>query len=190
MKITGESFKADVAGHQMTIVKEDGLYRHLRFSRTNTSNMSFNIVTWPGYLAYVGDMGDYVFARIPDMFEFFRGKSINKSYWAEKVQAECRDGVKEYSPEVARAWVEQQLKDYEASDDVRAEAADLDYDNGECRLYDQLEAIDFNGLSDHWEANFKEYTDRYVWCCFAIVWAIQQYDAAQKPAIQQQAALS
>ena len=29
---------------------------------------TFDIVTWPGYLCYSGDMGCFVFTRLPDMF--------------------------------------------------------------------------------------------------------------------------
>lgn len=184
-KLSSASFLADVSGHTMTVIKDDGQHRHLRFRNNGSFNQAFEIITWPGYLAIVGDMGDYVFARITDMFEFFRGNSINLSYWAEKVQASGREGVKEYSEEIARAWVKEQLDEYEASDDVREQADGLYYDNGEVRLYDQIGTIDFHGFADHWEANFKDYTHHYRWCCFAIVWAIKQYDAAKAPSAGQ-----
>lgn len=170
-------FPTDIAQHQMTTLRDDGLYRHLRFRRPGTGNMGFDIITWPGYLAYVGDMGSYVFARLEDMFVFFRDHNINPSYWAEKVEAaEIRDGIEEYSPDTARAWVKEQLDSYVATDEIRAEAANIDFDNGAFRLYDQLDAIEFNGFSDHWEADFNEYTFPYIWCCLALVWAIKKYD--------------
>lgn len=56
-------FPSDIATHRMTVIKDDGVYRHLRFRRPDTNCYSFDILTWPGYLAYVGDMGDYVFQR-------------------------------------------------------------------------------------------------------------------------------
>ena len=52
-----ERFAKDTATHAMTILRDDGLYRHLRFKRPNTSSYYFDIITWPGYLAITGDMG-------------------------------------------------------------------------------------------------------------------------------------
>ena len=96
--ITQESFLADIATHSMHVLRDDGVYRHLRFKRPDSGMMHFDLVTWPGHLAYTGDMGSYVFARQDDMFEFFRtdrrfGESqghqlfINPGYWGEKVSA-------------------------------------------------------------------------------------------------------
>ena len=31
-------------------------------------------------------------------------------------------------------------------------------------------------LSDFWEVNLYQYTYHFVWCCYAIVWGIHQYD--------------
>ncbi|PPC90275.1 MAG: hypothetical protein CTY35_14530 [Methylotenera sp.] len=95
---TEERFLKDVSTHQMKILRDDGVNRHIRFSRPNTSCCHFDLITWTGKLCYTGDMGTYVFARIEDMFEFFRsdrkyGKSkgrnlsINLGYWSEKLLA-------------------------------------------------------------------------------------------------------
>lgn len=87
-KLTREQFLEDVKDHRLTIIKDDGLYRHLRFKQPGTSNMFFDIVTWPGYLAYTGDMGSFVFTRIEDMLGFFRSKrgelGINTGYWGRR----------------------------------------------------------------------------------------------------------
>jgi hypothetical protein len=93
-----QDFLMDVDKHQMQVIRDDGVYRHIRFKRLETSCMHFDLVTWPGYLAYTGDMGCYVFSRLSDMFEFFRTDrkyaarngatlSINLGYWSEKLQA-------------------------------------------------------------------------------------------------------
>ncbi len=110
---TEESFMKDVANHEMRIIRDDGLYRHIRFKRVGTWCTHFDLITWPGYLCYTGDMGTYVFQRLDDMFEFFRmnrnhmrpkdGKTlaINLGYWAEKVEAKDRHGdLKEFSEEM------------------------------------------------------------------------------------------
>ena len=67
-----DQFTSDIAQHQMQVIRDDGVSRHLRFKRPNTMCMHFDLLTWPGYLCYTGDMGTYVFRRLEDMFPFFR----------------------------------------------------------------------------------------------------------------------
>lgn len=85
-----EVFLKDVSDHKMEIALDSGTYRHLKFKQSNNSwNMHYSLVTWPGYLCICGDMGTWTFARLPDMFDFFRSPremAINPSYWAEKLQ--------------------------------------------------------------------------------------------------------
>lgn len=90
------TFLEDVKAHEMIVLHDDGVYRHIRFKRPATICMHFDLVTWPGYLAYSGDMGCYVFCRLNDMFSFFRTDRIhnpdgrlriNLSYWSEKLAA-------------------------------------------------------------------------------------------------------
>ena len=35
-------------------------------------------------------------------------------------------------------------------------------------------------FTDFFDVDVTEYTGRYIWCCRAIVWAIQQYDQLKK----------
>jgi hypothetical protein len=173
-----EQFEKSISDHRVTIIKDDGLHRHLRCSRKDTMNQSFEILTWPGYLAIVGDMGDYVFRRLPDMFEFFRGKpSINLEYWAEKVVSidKC-SGLKKYSEQKARELVLKEMDDVgETSGDDRDDILSFNYeDEHELRrlLGDYPEIF-----VDMHKVDFSEYTFHYEWCCRAIVWAISQYDS-------------
>lgn len=93
-----ESFMRDVATHEMTVFRDDGLYRHIRFRRPNTMRTHFDLITYPGYLCYSGDMGTYVFSRLDDMFEFFRtDRDINPGYWSEKLQAVDNHGLGRYT---------------------------------------------------------------------------------------------
>ena len=57
-------FQHDIATHQVVILRDDGVYRHIRFKRPTTMCMHFDLVTWPGYLCYSGDMGCFVFSRL------------------------------------------------------------------------------------------------------------------------------
>ena len=115
MRDAEQEFLKDVAKHQMHILRDDGVYRHIRFKRPDSGCMHFDLVTYPGYLVYSGDMGCFVFSRLNDMFEFFRmgkddwnynrngGLSINLGYWSEKLQAvdgqRSGGSAKEFNPE-------------------------------------------------------------------------------------------
>lgn len=76
--------------HVLTVLRDDGLYRHLRVGKPGTRIYQFDLVTWPGFLYVGGDIEDYVFSRVADMFDFFGGSAeINRPYWAEKLQAKA-----------------------------------------------------------------------------------------------------
>jgi hypothetical protein len=211
LEITESVFLRDVAEHKMTVLKDDGIYRHLRFASAGQYpwNQWFQIVTWPGYLAYSGDMGCFVFTRLEDMFEFFRGRPsygkaslyINLSYWSEKLESVDRNGrtgsERQFSPETFRQQVEEHVKEW--LDDHSSELHDADREelkdsleddvfrfceDGEHEARRALNDFTFESESgaelkfqDTWEWEFQDYTGRFIWCCYAINWAIQQYDA-------------
>jgi hypothetical protein len=151
---TAERFAADVAEHEMTVLHDDGLYRHLQFIRVapnpktgipeRSSFYWFDLVTWPGSLVINGDMGGFMFSRIEDMFEFFRtGRSygINPQYWAEKLPAGMR--VKEYSFERFAQLVAEHIEDAARelpglAEDVQAELLDHDHSGHETGAYQLL----------------------------------------------------
>lgn len=194
------SFLRDVKDHVMDIRRDDGLYRSIRFQRPGSWAYGFDITTWPGYLCFSGDMGCYVFARIPDMLDFFRGQrpyikgdkvvGINPGYWSEKVQAADRcSGIEEFSPKEFRriinrviysgGWpkpVRDAVKDdvLAAADDGEWFAKHAAYEFGmthEGRRYD---------FQDFWEyGDCKVYTHRFLWACYAIAWSVQKYDDAK-----------
>jgi hypothetical protein len=194
-----ERFKADVSQHAVTVLRDDGVYRHLRCS-AGSYHMQFDVVTWPGHLCYSGDMGSFVFARLPDMFEFFRGRTgatVDRGYLAEKaVAADKSDGIRAFSSELFRAAVEddfdQFVLDRELAKDEAAqlwEAIEDDVLSCDTTEHDAVEAamsFRWDGRSsdkgrevfcDFWERRLQEYTGRFVWCCYAIPWAISEYDS-------------
>lgn len=189
-----EEFTIDVAGHVMTVLQNDGVRRHLRFGAPGSSNQQFDILTWPGHLCYTGDMGTYVFARIEDMFAFFRrrprgAESVNLGYWEEKVLAVDRDGVRTYDADLFRAQIKEWFDalDFE-NDQVRAEAWQsvraevLTYaDDGRHRAVQAALEFEHAGellFQDFYEVRVDVYTGRFVWCGYALQWAIEQYDQA------------
>ena len=162
---TEQSFLKDVAKHEMIVLREEGVYRHVRFSIPGDSCYRFDIITWPGYLCYTGDMGTYVFRRLEDMFQFFRTDRdygskahperqlhINKQYWAEKLIAIDSNGRRgssatEFSPSLFRQIVKEQLVEWfrerelnkadrrELRDAIQQDVLDV-ADDGEALAYD------------------------------------------------------
>lgn len=196
-------FLRDVATHELTIIRNEGLYRHLRFSRPGSSCMYFDLITWPGHLCYTGDMGTYVFQRIEDMLEFFRRETkgdelpINPGYWSEKVIAvdggRSAGSVFEYDHDRYLAVVNEYLSDWleglddDASaelreavqDDVLQWADSHDEHGNYNRAYEFSATV--NGckyqFTDLFERNFRRFTPRFLWCCRALVWGIEAWDA-------------
>lgn len=179
-------FQADISKHQLTILRDDAVNRHLRFRRPATGCMGFDILTWAGHLCYTGDMGTWVFSRLQDMFEFFRGEHINPAYWAEKTLAVDRHaGLSKFSAECFQENVLKELEGVSPDDIERAKDEVLSCaHDGEYRAYDA--AINFQAgdgsypMQDFWELNCREFGFLYLWACHAIQWGIAQYDKAKE----------
>lgn len=188
---TEQDFLKDVASHQMRVAFDNGVYRHLRFSKPDSGDMSFHLITYPSHLVYSGDMGCYVFSRLPDMFQFFREKNdgalkINPSYWCEKLEAtSTTGGHKEYDQDKFERKVRQYMDDIEADSELRSEIESevLQLHDSEFFAYKALHDFEYKDraiFENAFEWNFEEYTFHFVWCCYAIVWGIRLYDRAQK----------
>jgi hypothetical protein len=190
MKLTVERFLKDVAKHELKVKLDNGLYRHLMFRQPDNGHMWFEIITWPGSLAINGDMGTWSFSRVEDMFKFFRSGTpgqlrINASYWAEKINSESRFGgpSEKFDADTFKANVLFILDDYDLSaaekKDIK-EAIEEDVFGTEDESTMRSALADFRRdgftFSDSWEISGNAYTYHYLWCLYAIVWAIQQYD--------------
>lgn len=183
---TLDDFLKDIARHEIKIIRDDGLYRHIRFRQPTSLSYYFDLITWPGHLCYTGDMGTYVFTRIEDMFDFFRDDSdrekigINPSYWSEKVLSESRfgNGVKEYSEEKFRKRVIEYLDDCEADEELREAVQDevLFHADNEYHSYAAMYNFSHDNFSFDDFGMCDVFTFHYVWCCYAMVWGILQYD--------------
>lgn len=125
-------FAKDTENHKMEVLKNDDLYRHLKFTEngSGSSVYRFDIITWPGYLAIVGDMGESVFTRSPDMIQFFRSAqrnddpanalAINPRYWAEKCAANDGDKL-EFRSELFEQLVKEKFDEFIAENMVESE---------------------------------------------------------------------
>lgn len=209
-----ERFKRDTAEHAMTVLHDDGLYRHLRFQHQmwlppllkpqRSSMYWFDLITVPGALIFQGDGDSYVFRRVEDMFEFFRGSAWqgqpNLGYWAEKLTS--GSNVMRYDQELLRKHIETEIDEAVKQDPSLARLA---YD-ARLHVIEEIcgdESLDrsiverFTHWTDEnaefkvpqpkpdfvfgeiWETSFRDYDWWFVWACHAIVWGIRQYDAAK-----------
>lgn len=200
MNDIAQRFAKDTAGHTIDVRLDiEGPYRHLVCTNNGSNIYRFDIVTYPGYLVISGDMGEWVFSRTRDMFEFFRyslGK-INPGYWAEKCLAgETREFSEDKFRDVVTEYVRDYFEDDLASFNEVMEAVHEDvFDPVEAHneepysslnefeyRFESEDAVPVDGknnvfsFTDTFELNFSEYTFHFLWALHAIVWAINGYD--------------
>lgn len=189
--MTEQDFLESVQEHVMTIENDSGVHRCVYFGKPGSSNCHFRLVTWPGHLAVSGDMGDFTFSRLEDMFDFFRGESINPRYWGEKLTAVSQFGGYEvFDWDLFVSKLKYQLvdrhSDQHTSDEVEAALMErlryVDEDEWGAveliRSWDQDE--DFLQLEPYDAPAGKKLSYQYLWCLYAIVWGIRQYDKAKE----------
>lgn len=195
-------FIRETSSHEMTVLRDDGVYRHLRFKRPNTGSYYFDIVTWPGYLTITGDMGTWTFSRVSDMFDFFSGAHfgaresflINPGYWSEKFEAgaggsryetPCYEFDGDAFDKGINEWLSGYLEDCEDEDDadMAKEAIRELSGNGFRRESDAYNALNdaylpnnvsSYDISEGMGSNMT-YSHHYLWVCYAIVWGIERY---------------
>lgn len=191
-------FLKDVKTHTMTVCLDQGGYRHLQFRKAgeNRWHMWFELMAWPNALEIRGDMGTWSFSRIEDMFEFFRSRPdsdrgrlyINPSYWSEKLEAEDRVAPhRQFDIDVFKAAIFDTLDNYDLTRkkkaEIRHELTERVFnESDETLLRSELDKFEHDGFhfSEVWEISGQAYTYRFLWCLYAIVWGIQQYDLQKK----------
>ncbi|MFI6986103.1 phiSA1p31-related protein [Embleya sp. NPDC050154] len=180
-------FKRDTATHELTVLKDDGLYRHLHFAQPGNSEYWWDLVTWPGSLAVRGDMGgEWIFTRLPDMFKFFRsdGGRINPCYWSKKTEG-GRLSCEVYDEATFRQVVTEHFVESVRFGDaprglgkaLRADVLDWDL-SSEDEARRLLRDFEFRGFefSDVWEWSFRDFDPWFLWACHSIVDGIRRYD--------------
>lgn len=202
-KAAAKRFAAETAKHQMTVVHDDGLYRHLRFANPSSSLYWFEIATTPGQLVFSGDGDSFVFRLADDMFQMFRESAasgtINASYWAEKVRT---GNAHSYSRARFEQYVEEQVAAAEPyyralRDDVQEEIFndtiyDVDYESGALMAvlgytYHLSTGPDAKGNRAPFrfkyvhEWDLRDFDWWFLFACHAIVRGIAQYDAVTAP---------
>jgi hypothetical protein len=200
-KPTKERFLEDIKKHKLKIIKDEDTYRHLIMT-SGSSIFKYEIITWPNYLCICGDMGCFVFSRIEDMFQFFRSPKdelyINPSYWHEKLQGKDKtDSFKEFDPKIFEKIIkeifeettenkskEEKEKIWEIIQDEILVCGDSffeeSYEEIIERAEESAERYGIEGFTDMHDYDFNSFTYSYIWCLYAIVYAIQKYDEEKK----------
>lgn len=197
-------FLGDVRNHRMTIELDQGVHRSILFARPNSSAYRFRLVTWPGHLAISGDCEAYTFARLSDMFEFFRdagpeydrGDHINPGYWAEKLTAiggRCGNDatIRQFSEGKFKRAILDAFDDwvFGSPEQKALSLARLNDDwDGLLKIHpnhprDAVQAaVEYEcpetgqRFTDFWENDITEYSYHLIWAMRAIQWGIKRYD--------------
>lgn len=204
MSDIAKRFARDTANHAMTVLHDDGLYRHLRFQQEvwrppllkpqRSSCYWFDLITIPGSLIFRGDGESFVFARTEDMFAFFRGSAWqgrpNVGYWAEKVTSD-QNCLKRFDAELFVKTMKEHYLELVRDRSVPSGTSqallshagdyDLSYEENARAFLDDFEHQGFR-FHDTWEFDFRDYDWWFLWALHAIVWGIAQYDKAATPA--------
>lgn len=191
-------FLEDVKDFVIEIENDNGKNRVIFCHNKNGNlNKSFRIITWHNHLCISGDMGDFVYSRTDDMFEFFRKDKleINTSYWTEKMTSCSVFGGgdegrgNKFNPDKTKKNVLKYIEDDEDwTDEDKKELKDRvdDFCFGNnldiiypdiLELFDEYGEYDYESIRDFFVV---EETYHTKWCLYAIVWAIQQYDSINK----------
>lgn len=196
-----ERFAADRRDATMTVLKDDGVYRHLAFSFPKATWSRCEVVTWPEMLVLRGNLGCWSFSRVEDMFDFFREPAeeivrINPQHTAEKLVPGGSNSAMAYDSGRAAAYIRQTVA--ENADDHAGLAADVDnllfsdYKGTDLTTEQGLrEALarfegctegDYEGFRfpvEEWDLN--RYSPWFLLACVLLPWAIEQYDAQLAP---------
>ncbi|NUP38948.1 MAG: hypothetical protein HOY76_18515 [Streptomyces sp.] len=192
-------FASETRNHEMTVLLDNGMYRHLRFANPKSSLYWYEISTAPNQLVFSGDGDSFVFRLATDMFEMFRQSAasgdINATYWAEK----CRTGnARSYSRERFEEYVWKQVAEREQyyrglRDGVQEEiftspVFDVDYESAALMAalgfeHHLVASRDDRGNRDTFrfrhihEWDLKDFDWWFLFACHAIKDAIEKYDA-------------
>ncbi|CAL9663639.1 hypothetical protein SUDANB1_07102 [Streptomyces sp. enrichment culture] len=191
---------ARFTGHTMTVLHEDGLYRHLRFEGVGESSLGrypsypFELITWPYNLVVkAGWTFHFDIDATPDMFDLFRKTAfsgeINPGYWSEKVRA-GRDEIEGFDPGLFEQQVKQHvveaIRNGDAPRGIGAEVTrdifewgDISHEAGARK---ELEDFRYEGwtFGETWEWKFCDFTPGFLHSCYAIRHGVDLYDAARK----------
>lgn len=181
-------FVEETTEHELHILQDSGLYTHLRVQAPGTRMWSWDITTWPGYLATSGDIADgYMFTREPDMIGFFcttqnyyadGAPDIDFHYWAQKLAGGRTHEAREYSEDVFRAHMRDALSENDELDETqRAEIYDdaCSYGGSDHEAHEWLADNEEYAGGNTWEWDLRDWDVHFLYACYAINAAVQLY---------------
>lgn len=193
--LSKQDFDKSVSEHEMTVLHNAGIYRHLRFKKPNSNNQYFDITTFPNHLVISGDMGDFTWrtwCKDADIFNGFSPNRLlagkNKEFSSEALRGEINDVVESCCEDIADHFEDYEGDDYENVNEFeqafREEVSDY-FDSCELDEYRCVSAIedfssciipDCNLFEDFWsDFNADVPTYHYQWSVMAVYYAIEQY---------------
>lgn len=184
-------FSAETTEHRLTVLHDDGLYRHLRMAKPGTGMWSWEIITWPWSLVIRGDIGSPgIFTREEDMLSFFRPRRhdapygdgaplINPYYWSEKL-AGGRRSVESYSPDrflalVKLAAIERDLRPTQMEELYESAEYASEYEHDAREWLQEHAAV--VGRDTYWDADLSGWDHHFILACYAIVTTVKAWDA-------------
>lgn len=178
-------FDQETLEHQLVVLKDDGLHRHLRCQKPGTRMWSWDVVTWPGHLSITGDLGAFVFAREPDMLlQFFHGASrqIDVRYWMEKCVSWDRstpsggvvskDRIQQHRDAEVESDPDQSIDRQQAWAAAMQLAEDLD---GTTQIDRMVDFLMQEISSDAWDWTITKPDTRALTACLIIAWTHDRY---------------
>ncbi|MEV0443591.1 hypothetical protein AB0I84_23460 [Streptomyces spectabilis] len=164
-------FRRATAEHQLVMLHDDGLYRHLRIQKPGTRMWSWDITTWPGHLA---TSDGFVFTRLEDVIGFFDisewnrdyysdgAPSIDVRYWAEKLSGGRWHEVKKYDVGVFIRHVKDSLSEHEELGDEAQHFHEQQL--ALLRKLHELRGLDEAMMQEHLQAYWKdELSEAELW---------------------------
>lgn len=166
--------------YKMTITKDDGVFRVLDFKHNNSTDGCFTITTWPNHLCISGDMGTFVFSRIYDMVDFFKGDVVSPSYWSEKVKSESMfgKGVQSFSIEEFEGLVSDYKEEaIESGIQVGSSFDLLDEVEDEFSAVEFIRSFYLEGVESPCFdlPSAYTFTFHYLFACYAVNFACNKY---------------
>jgi len=191
-----EAFLRQADCHTAEVLLDQGRYRHVKCTDSGSQIYRFDLITWPGHLHVTGDMGDWTFARLPDMFEFFRQddlRSINPVYWSQKLKAHPKDSPpKHFNPKAVMAAIKEDfdrlmegeedplvVEEYWEELEDNFAGVENEHDFYEACLYKSSifpQHDWYHMLIDDGMGPYMEFSFHYCWVLYAILWGIREYD--------------
>lgn len=201
-----KSFMKTINFHTVEVIVNDGYNRRIKFQNFSNNKYDFEIITWEKVLCIMGYMGNYVFSRNKDMFVFFKPKDLGSiniypDYWSSKLlSVDKKYGYRKYDPEKLHDCIKKYYSNFmilglgmEERQSLWHNIQDevLVHVDEEHNVYSAIDRfsfqkegsgnIDFNDFFKlYGEDSLKSYTDNFLWCCYAIIWAVDWYYQIKK----------